>query len=65
MTPLERIIKERGIKKSWLAQKAGISNSAMTRLCQGGKPTVDVAIRISKALGVTLEDLWGHMIYSK
>ena len=63
MTPLESILQERGIKKTWLAKKVGVSNGTMTRLCSGeSKPTIDVALKIARVLGTSIEELWGHLI---
>jgi len=63
VTPLESILRERGIKKTWLAQQVGVSNGTMTRLCSGeSKPTIDVALKIARVLETSIEELWGYLI---
>lgn len=55
---LKKILDNKGIKYTHVAKKAGISNSAMTNLLKGGLPTLPVAYRIARALGMKLEDIW-------
>lgn len=57
-TPLARMVRERGLKKGWVARQMGILPSRLTRLLSG-----DSAMRLSEAveaarlLGVPVEDL--------
>lgn len=56
---LETIIAERGLKNVWLANKAGISNSTLGNIIKNRhNPNVEVALRIAKALNMTVEDIW-------
>lgn len=56
---LGSILKERGIKQSWLCEKTGISSANMSRMCKGDMyPTLLSAHRISRLLGLTIEDIW-------
>jgi DNA-binding XRE family transcriptional regulator len=66
MTPLAREIEKRGLKKGWIAEKAGISRSTLALIVSGrSEPTLKVALRIAKVLGMTVEELWGHLIEEK
>ena len=55
---LEEILTERGLKKSYVAKKVGISNSAMSNILKGGMPHLDTALRIARFLGLKIEDIW-------
>lgn len=55
---LKEILDERGIKYSFIAKKAGIATSTMTNLVKGGLPTLPVAYRIARELGMSLEEIW-------
>ncbi|MCP1124546.1 helix-turn-helix transcriptional regulator [Bacillus sp. 3103sda1] len=55
---LKEILDERGIKYSFIATKAGIASSTMSKLVNGGLPTLPVAYRIARALEMRLEDIW-------
>ncbi|MBM4762691.1 helix-turn-helix domain-containing protein [Bacillus sp. B15-48] len=62
-TKLEKIIKERGLKKGFIAEKAGLSRSAFSLVCSGKSvPTLLAAIRIARVLNTTVEELWGNLI---
>ncbi len=62
-TKLERIIKELGLKKGFVAEKAGISRSAFSLIVTGKSvPTVQAALRIAKVLNKSVEDIWGHLV---
>ncbi|MEK4565172.1 helix-turn-helix transcriptional regulator [Alkalihalobacillus sp. FSL R5-0424] len=63
MTKLEYIIKQQGRQKGWLAERAHISKPTITGLVKGtSKPSIEVALKISIILGVTVEELWGGLI---
>ena len=50
---LQKIIDERGLKKNYIASELGISPSSMSALLSGGKKfTADIALPLSKILGV-------------
>jgi plasmid maintenance system antidote protein VapI len=62
MTRLEIMIKERGIKKGWVAEKAGIAPGTFSRIVKGDQiPTLPVALRIAEVMDTTVEFLWGHL----
>lgn len=50
---LEKLIKERGLKQYYLAEKIGMSPQSMSSLLHGDKKfTADIAIQLGKALDV-------------
>ncbi len=56
---LEKILKDRGIKKSWLANKAGISESSMSNMTKNRHNTsLLVAFKICRYLNLKIEDLF-------
>ena len=56
---LKMILDERGIKNVWLAEKAGLNNSTIGNIIKNRhNPNVEVAIKIAKALNLTVEDIW-------
>jgi transcriptional regulator with XRE-family HTH domain len=53
---LERLIREKGLGQTDVAEKAGISPTAMSNyLNRGSTPGVDSALRLARALGCSLE----------
>lgn len=60
MTRLAKILEEAGIRQSWLAEKTGLTNVAINRYVRGNRvPKVANAIKIARALGMTVEMIWG------
>jgi putative transcriptional regulator len=56
---LDDIIKQRGLKKGYIAEKAKVSNAAFTLIIQGKSlPTLPVAMRIAEVLELRIEDIW-------
>ncbi|HFK1548107.1 helix-turn-helix transcriptional regulator [Bacillus paramycoides] len=55
---LKEILDSKGIKYSFVAKLASISNSTMTNLIKGATPTLPVAYRIAKVLKLHIEDIW-------
>jgi len=56
---LKEILDERGLKQKWLYEKVDLSSSAMSQIVRGeSDPTLQTALRIAKALGLTVEDIW-------
>lgn len=52
---------ELGITQSELAKKAGVTRAAMCRYESGERvPTLDTAVRLSRALGINLDQLAGR-----
>lgn len=53
---IEATLKERGIKKIWLADKAGISSGHITNILKGKRDILpDVLEKINKALGTNFK----------
>ena len=56
---LAEILKERGIKHSWLAEKLGVDPSQITRWATWGNiPILENRIRISEALKIPIEEIF-------
>lgn len=63
MTPLAKVIKEKGLKKGWVAEKAGVTPGTLSLILNGkSDPTLKVALKISRVVGVPVEELWGYLI---
>lgn len=62
MNKLAVRIAEKGLKKSKIAERAGIAKSTLSKILSGeSTPTLLVALRIAAVLETTVEDLWGHL----
>ncbi|WP_041707479.1 helix-turn-helix transcriptional regulator [Alicyclobacillus acidocaldarius] len=62
-TPLSKLLEDRGIKQRWLARQIGMPETSLSFIVQGKRiPTLPVAMRIARVLGVTVEELWGHIV---
>lgn len=59
MTMLERLRREQGLDQKDLAARAGVAQSTVSRAESGGKLTLDTALGLAKALGVSVEALLG------
>lgn len=55
---LGEILKERGIKKIWLADKVGVNRASIKNLIKGTEPHLTLARKIAKALNVSIDDIW-------
>jgi transcriptional regulator with XRE-family HTH domain len=56
---LKEILESRGIKQKWLCEKTGLSSSAMSQIVRGESfPTLHTAIKIAKAIGIPVEEIW-------
>lgn len=55
---LEEILESQGIKKIWLARKAGISKTSIIRIVQGGDVRLSIAKKIARELGRSVEEIW-------
>ena len=56
---IDEKLKEMGKTQSWLAQEAGLSKSAIRDLVsQKTGPSISTAVKISKAMGHSLEELF-------
>ncbi|WP_035350308.1 helix-turn-helix transcriptional regulator [Fictibacillus gelatini] len=56
---LDELIKERGLKKGFIAEQAGISKTTLSVLISGRSlPTLTVAFKIAKVLGLKIEEIW-------
>lgn len=63
MTKLLDVMTERGITQKALASKAFVSTWAISRYAHGEvAPPVDVALLISRALNMTVEELFGDRV---
>ncbi|WP_308410496.1 helix-turn-helix transcriptional regulator [Bacillus sp. Marseille-P3661] len=56
---LKDILKDRGIKQTWLAERIGVRQGTINEIVNGKRlPTLPVAYRIAKELGAHIEDIW-------
>lgn len=65
-TRLKQIIKDRGLKQTWIAEQLGINYQVMSRLCGGkSRPSLELAYRITRLLGEKhVEDVfpWNEIV---
>ncbi|MHB9004743.1 MAG: helix-turn-helix transcriptional regulator [Coriobacteriia bacterium] len=56
---LRKLLMDRGIKQTWLADRAGITDTALSEIVTGKRtPTLPVAKRIARVLKMRVEDIW-------
>nr|WP_304654780.1 helix-turn-helix transcriptional regulator [Sporolactobacillus sp. STSJ-5] len=62
MNKIARLIEQKGLKKTFVAQQVGISKGSLSNIVSGKtkEPSLHVAIKLAKVLGTTVEDLWGN-----
>lgn len=49
----------KGVSGRDLARRADVSHRAVARWLEGSYPSLDIAVRLARALGVTLDELAG------
>lgn len=60
---LKKILEDRGIKQTWLAEKVGVTRGNMSNIINNRQQTtIEVAFKIADILNLKLEDIF---IYSK
>lgn len=47
-----------GVSQRWLARKVGCGKTTISEVERGRLPNVVTAIKIARALGTTVENLW-------
>lgn len=53
------IIKERGLKKQYIADKVGVNRDTVTNWCNNKTmPTLEKAVKIANLLGCNVNDLY-------
>ena len=58
MNRIKEVLKERGVKQTWLAQKLGKSYNMVNSYVQNRRqPSLEVLYQISKILNVDVKDL--------
>jgi len=59
---LKELRKQAGLSQQKLAEKAGLSYNAITKLEQGAakQPTIQTVIKLADAFGVSLDELVGR-----
>ena len=63
MTKLEKILKERGIKQVWLAEKINKSPAELNRWLKGKRiPAYENMCKISKALNIPVDEIFGDEV---
>lgn len=62
MTPIEQLLKERGLQKGWIAKQVGIAPGTLSLILSGkSNPSLPVALKLARLLGKSVEELWGHI----
>lgn len=62
MTKIGQAIQDKGLRKGWVAEKVGIAPGTLSLIVKGDStPSLKVAIRLARLLGMTVEELWGHI----
>jgi putative transcriptional regulator len=56
---LKEIMKNQGRTQNWLAEKVDVNKSTISQIINNKNvPTLIVAYRIAKILGLKIEDIW-------
>ncbi len=56
---LKQVLDERGMKQDFLCKKTNITPKSMSSLCRGESlPSIKNSLKISKVLGITVEEIW-------
>jgi len=56
---LKKILDERGIKQTWLAEKVDVSRQTISNLINDRfNPSLELAFKICKVLNLTLDDVF-------
>lgn len=59
LTILQQLSRYQQITAGKLAKETGIPTSTADRILNGGRPSLDHAIRIARYLKTSVEDIWG------
>jgi DNA-binding XRE family transcriptional regulator len=63
ITPLKRMLFEREITNTELSRAIGLTRTNTGKIVNGDTvPSLIVAMKIARFLGVSVEDLWGHLL---
>ncbi len=63
LTPLKRLLFERGIKNRWLAEQCEINEANLGLVINGKRlPSIKSALKIAQVLNTTVEELWGYLL---
>lgn len=56
---LRDVLKERGLRQDWVAEKANVHPTTLSKLAQGkAMPTLEVAYRIANLLDLRIDEIW-------
>ena len=56
---LKEILDEKGIKYIFVAEKSGVNKATLSNVISDRhSPSIEVALRIAKALDLKVEDIW-------
>jgi len=56
---LQEVLDSEGRKQIWLAKATGCDRSNISTICKcKSNPSLEVALKIAKALGCKVEDIW-------
>lgn len=60
--PLKAAREAAKLDQDGLAERSGVSQATISRIERGQVPGTAVALRLSRALNVSVEDLFGHAV---
>jgi DNA-binding XRE family transcriptional regulator len=63
ITPLKRLLFERGLTNRWLAQQCNVDETGMSLIVNGKRtPSLPLALKIARVMGVSVEELFSYVI---
>lgn len=61
-SPLRAARRKAGFDQEQLAERSGVPQGTISRIERGQTPNSGHALRLARALGSTVEDLFGHIV---
>jgi putative transcriptional regulator len=54
----DKLVKESGLKKGYIADKASVSKTTISNLSKGGMPELPVGYKIAAVMGKRIDEIW-------
>ena len=61
-SPVRAARRKAGLDQEQLAERSGVPQGTISRIERGQTPNSGHALRLARALGSTVEDLFGHIV---